>query len=413
MSNSTSNTHILVFPLPPPGHLIPLLDLTHHLLRYGLTVTIVISTVNLPLLNPLLSSHPSSLHKLLLSDPAPSPSPHPLIAKLTATRQLFDPIVQWFESHPAPPVAIISDFFLGWTNDLATHLGIRRVVFSPSGALGYSIFHKLWRDVLDINALNDDGDENFMLSFPDIPSSPQLPWWQLSETWRSFKKGDPGFESFRKGILGNMTSWGIVFNTFEDLEGDYIDYMKKQMGHDRIWAVGPLLPTKNERDPKGSTGRGGSSVVPPDDLFMWLDQKRDESVVYICFGSRETLDEKEMKTLTVALALSNVDFVLCVHESGSNFIPSGFKDQVGGRGFIFKGWAPQLEILRHKAIGLFITHCGWNSTLEAITSGVTMLTWPMGADQFTNAALVVDQLGVGKRVCDDGSNSVPDSIKLA
>ncbi|KAK1407387.1 hypothetical protein QVD17_39002 [Tagetes erecta] len=161
-----------------------------------------------------------------------------------------------------------------------------------------------------------------------------------------------------------MTSWGIVFNTFEDLEGDYIDYVKKQMGHDRIWAFGPLLPDKEEHDPKGSIGRGGTSVVPPDDFFM----------------------------------------------CGSTFIPSGFKDQVEGRGFIFKGWASQLEILRHKAIGLFITHYGWNSTLEAVTSGVMMLTWPTGADQFTNAALVVDQLGVGKRVCDGGLRSVPDSV---
>ncbi|KAI3686583.1 hypothetical protein L1987_80263 [Smallanthus sonchifolius] len=413
MSNSTCSTHILVCPFPPSGHFIPLLDLTRLLLRRGLTVTIVISAANLPLLDPVLSSHHYSLHKLLLSDPdhSHSPSPHPLITEVIATRQLFDPIVQWFKSHPTPPAAIISDFFLGWTNDLASHLGVRHVVFSPSGALGYSIFHMLWRDASEIKALNDDGDESFMLSFPDIPNSPELPWWQLSPLRRSYKKGEPGFESFRKGVLDNMTSWGIVFNTFEGLEGGYIDYVKKQMGHDRVWAVGPLLPDKH--DPMGTTGRGGSSAVPLDDLLTWLDQKCDGSVVYICFGSLGTLSEKEMNALTGALKLSNVDFVLCVQEGGSSYIPSGFEDQVGGRGFIVKGWAPQLAILRHQAVGSFVTHCGWNSTLEGVASGVMMLTWPMGADQFTNAALLVDPLGVGKRLCDGGPDSVPDSVELA
>ncbi|KAJ0747810.1 putative UDP-glucuronosyl/UDP-glucosyltransferase [Helianthus annuus] len=406
------STHILVYPFAPSGHFIPLLDLTHLLLSRGLTITIVVSATNLPLLDPLVSSHPSSFHKLLMPDPDHSPFPHPLIAKVMATQQLFDPIVKWFKSHPSPPVAIISDFLLGWTNDLASHLGIRHVVFSPSGALGYSIFNMLWRDALEINALHgDNGDESYMLSFSEIPYSPELPWWQLSPMWRSYNKGEPGFESFRKGILDNMTSWGIVYNTFEGLEGDYIDYLKRQAGHDRVWAVGPLLP--DDDGPLSSTTRGGFSVVQPDDLLMWLDQKRDDSVVYICFGSLVTLNEEEMKALTDALKLSNVDFILCVHESGSSLIPSGFERHVGGRGFIVIGWAPQLTILQHRAVGSFVTHCGWNSTLEGVTSGVTMLTWPMGADQFANAMLLVDRLGVGKRVCGSGPESVPNPLELA
>ncbi|KAK9080374.1 hypothetical protein SSX86_000132 [Deinandra increscens subsp. villosa] len=414
-SKPSTHNHILVYPLASSGHFIPLLDLTRHLLRHGLTITVVISAANLPLLDPLISSHPASLHKLLLPDPPVdrSLSPHPLIAKVTATRQLFDPIVRWFESHPAPPATVISDFFLGWTHDLASYLGIRHVVFSPSGALGYSVFHALWRDVLQIKALHggEKDDENFVLSFPDIPNSPGLHWWQLSQVWRGYKEGEPGYESFRKGVLDNMTSWGFVFNTFEGLEGEYIDHVKKLIGHDRVWAVGPLLP--DEHDRLGSTGRGGSSAVPPDDLLMWLDKKRDDSVVYICFGSREMLSEKEMGALTDALKRSNVEFILCVQASGSSLIPSGFEHEVGGRGFVVKGWAPQLAILRHRAVGSFVTHCGWNSTMEGVTSGVMMLTWPLGADQFTNAALLVDRLGVGKRVRDGGSESVPDSVELA
>lgn len=412
MHHSTSSkTHLLVYPLSSSGHIIPLLDLTHLLLRRGLTITVVISPANLPLLHPLLSSHPSSLHQLLFPDPAVTPSAHPLIAKVIATQKLFDPIVRWFQSHPSPPVAIISDFFLGWTSELASRLGIRRVVFSPSGALGSSIFQTLWRDVPEINAGNGAGDENCLFSFPEIPNSPEFPRWQLSHLTRLYKKGEPDLESFRNGMLANMTSWGIVYNTFEELEGVYIDHMKKQTGHDRVWAVGPLLP--DDHGPIAPTGRGGSSVVPPDDLFIWLDEKPHDSVAYICFGSRVILNEKQTSALVGALELSNINFILCEKSSDSSSIPSAFEARVAGRGFILKGWAPQLAILRHRAVGSFVTHCGWNSTLEGIAAGVMMLTWPMGADQYANAKLLVDQLGVGKRVCEGGPESVPDSVKLA
>ncbi|KAL4566442.1 hypothetical protein LXL04_030557 [Taraxacum kok-saghyz] len=405
-TTTTTATHLLVYPINGSGHIIPLLDLTHLLLRRGLTITIIISPSNLPLLDPLIPLYPSTLHKLVFSDADHRPSPHPLIAKILATQQLFDPIVEWFQSHPSPPVAIISDFFLGWTNELATHLGIKRVVFSPSGALGSSVFHMLWQNQSEINALNVHGDESFLVSLPEIPNSPEFPWRQFSTLWRDYKEGDSDYESFRKGILGNLTSWGIIYNTFEKLEGVYIDHMKKQIGHDRVWAIGPLLP--DEDTPVATTARGGSSAVPPDNLLMRLDKKPDDSVVYICFGSRGTLSENQMTSLASALEISNVDFILCLKEADSCFLPSGFQDRVNGRGFVVKGWVPQLVILRHRAVGSFVSHCGWNSTIEGVVSGVTMLTWPLGADQYANEKLLVDELGVGKRVW-----SVPDAVELA
>ncbi|KAI3820917.1 hypothetical protein L1987_08471 [Smallanthus sonchifolius] len=412
MHHSTNNTHLLLYPCPGYGHVNPSLELTHHLLRRGLTITVIISATDLPLLDPLLSSYPSSLHKLLFHDPQINPSStQPLISKILSTQQLFNPIVKWFKSQPSPPVAIISDFFLGWTTDLASHLGIQRVMFSTSGALGSSIFHALWRDIPEINDANTDKDESFLISFPEIPNSPEFPWWHLPPASRIYKKGDQYFESFRMTMLANIKSWGIVYNTFEGLEGVYIDHMKKQMGHNRVWAVGPLLP--EEHGPMASA-RTGSSEVPPDDLLMWLDTKPDESVVYICFGSRATLSEGQMSVLIGALKLSKVGYIFSMKASGSSSIRSEFEeDLVAGRGFVVKGWAPQLAILKHRAVGSYLTHCGWNSMLEGIAAGVMTLAWPMGADQFANATLLVDELGSGKRVCEGGPEIVPDSNELA
>ncbi|KAI7752400.1 hypothetical protein M8C21_011153 [Ambrosia artemisiifolia] len=271
MHHSTNNTHLLLYPCPGYGHVIPSLELAHHLLGRGLTITVIISTDDLPLIDPLLSSYPTSLHKLLFTNRKVNPSPQPLIAKILSTQQLFNPIVKWFKSQPSPPVAIVSDFFLGWTTELASHLGIKRVMFSTSGALGSSIFHALWQDIPNINNDNANEDENFLISFPEIPNAPQFPWWHLPPASRGFKNGDQDFESFRTTILANMRSWGIVYNTFEGLEGVYINYVKKQMGHDRVWAVGPLLP--DEHSPMNGP-RTGPNGAPPHDLLMWCTQAK-------------------------------------------------------------------------------------------------------------------------------------------
>ncbi|KAL7161098.1 hypothetical protein ACSBR2_041699 [Camellia fascicularis] len=190
------------------------------------------------------------------------------------------------------------------------------------------------------------------------------------------------------------------------------------MGHDRVWAVGPLLPPE-DNDLVGPTNRGGSSAVPAHEVVTWLDGKADDSVVYVCFGSRVALTSTQREALAAALECSRVHFIWCVkasdqgHVAGDDgIIPNGFEDHVGDRGFIIEGWAPQVEILRHRAVSAFVTHCSWNSVLEGISARVLMLTWPMNADQFSDAKLLVDQLGVAIRACEGGSQNVPDVDEL-
>ena len=76
-------------------------------------------------------------------------------------------------------------------------------------------------------------------------------------------------------------------------------------------------------------------------------------------------------------------------------LSEGYEDRVKGRGLIVRDWAPQLEILAHRSVGGFMSHCGWNSCLESISMGVPILAWPMHSDQPRNAVLVTDVLRIG------------------
>lgn len=305
--------------------------------------------------------------------------------------------------------------FLGWTHQLANELGIRRVEFSPSGASALSVIYWLWRH---LPKRDDPNDESQVVSFPEIPNSPKYPWWQLSTVFRSYVEGDPVSEFIKQGFRGNLESWGLVVNSFTELEQVYLEYLRKDLGHDRVWAVGPLLPPDDD-DLSGPARKGGSSTVSVEDIKSWLDAREDRKVVYVCFGSQAVLTNDQMKELALGLEKSGVHFVLCVkeptkggHADVCQLMPQGFEDRVVGRGLVIRGWAPQVVILRHRAVGAFLTHCGWNSVLEGVVAGVTLLAWPMGADQYSNATLLVDQLEVGFRVC-EGARTVPNSNELA
>ncbi|GAB4843126.1 hypothetical protein Ancab_013102 [Ancistrocladus abbreviatus] len=323
---------------------------------------------------------------------------------MAALGGLYGPLLDWFRSHPSPPSAILSDMFLGWTHRLACELQIKRVVFSPSGALALS--------------RKDPNDDNDVISCDKIPGSPKYPWWQVSPVYRSYVQGDADSEFIKDGFQANMESWGLVINSFDKLERVYLTHLMSELGHDRVWAVGPLLPPE-DGDGSGAKDRGGSSSVAVNEILSWLDAQQDNKVVYVCFGSQALLTNQQMDALALGLEKSGTHFVWSVKQPvgghvdrGYGMVPQRFEDRVAGRGLVIKGWAPQVLILRHRAVGAFLTHCGWNSVLEALVAGVPLLAWPMGADQFSNATLLADVLKVGTRVC-EGARTIPDSDQLA
>ncbi|WCJ21864.1 UDP-Glycosyltransferase superfamily protein [Euphorbia peplus] len=188
----------------------------------------------------------------------------------------------------------------------------------------------------------------------------------------------------------------VFFNTFNTLENQVLKLMETQF---KVTTVGPTIPSvyldkriENNKD-------YGLSLFKPEleTCNKWLDSKRTCSVVYVSYGSAIAMSEIQMEEIASALKNSNYYFLWVVRESEIKTLPRNFIEDTSERGLVVN-WCHQLDVLSHNSIGCFMSHCGWNSTMEALSLGVPMVCTPIWADQPTNAKFVEDVWKVGVRV---------------
>jgi len=171
----------------------------------------------------------------------------------------------------------------------------------------------------------------------------------------------------------------------------------------QIIPIGPLLSSNHLRHSAGNFW--------PQDLtcLKWLDQHSPCSVIYVAFGSFTTFSPTQFQELCLGLELTNRPFIWVVQpdftEGSKNAYPEGFVQRVADRG-IMVAWSPQQKILSHPSVACFISHCGWNSTLESVSNGIPVLCWPYFADQFLNRSYVCDVWKVGLGLEPDGSGMI-------
>ncbi|KAJ4780663.1 Glycosyltransferase [Rhynchospora pubera] len=193
-----------------------------------------------------------------------------------------------------------------------------------------------------------------------------------------------------------QTADGMLVNTFEWFERKAVNAIKDGLcvpdgSTPPIYCIGPIVS-------KGSCKEGQERH----DCLTWLDKQPKQSVVFLCFGSLGSFSLEQLKEIAIGLENSSHRFLWAVRDPTNIFeepnldllLPKGFLDRTKDRGLVVKSWAPQVEVLQHDAIGGFVTHCGWNSILEAITAGVPMVCWPLYAEQRMNRRYLVEELKV-------------------
>ncbi|PRQ27424.1 putative flavonol 7-O-beta-glucosyltransferase [Rosa chinensis] len=142
--------------------------------------------------------------------------------------------------------------------------------------------------------------------------------------------------------------------------------------------------------------------------MQWLnEQVIVGSVIYVSFGTQAGLLENQLNEVILGLEQAGVPFVLVVMRLNTWSPPNGLEEKLKGKSIVTKEWVDQHQILSHRAVGGFMSHCGWNSVIESISAGVPILAWPMFAEQCLNAKLVVEGLGAGLEI-----KKVPDQLGL-
>ncbi|PON67175.1 UDP-glucuronosyl/UDP-glucosyltransferase [Trema orientale] len=205
---------------------------------------------------------------------------------------------------------------------------------------------------------------------------------------------------------------GAVMNSFSELEHEYVEHLRDKLGV-KAWSLGPVSLWMN-KDYSDKAERGqtiintGTEHYSNDNLLNWLNSKDHNSVLYVSFGSLTRFRTTQLVEIAHGLEASGHPFIWVVRkkekddddEEESKVFIQSFEERVkdNKRGLIIREWAPQVLILEHPAIGGVVTHCGWNSILEAVTAGLPMITWPLFAEQFYNEKFLTEVVRVGVSV---------------
>ncbi|EFJ19193.1 hypothetical protein SELMODRAFT_111636, partial [Selaginella moellendorffii] len=203
----------------------------------------------------------------------------------------------------------------------------------------------------------------------------------------------------------------ILCNTFHELEPEVVDAMKK-LFNDKFLPIGPLFPVLDDH---GDLKSVLSFLKEDRECLDWLDTQEPDSVLYVAFGSIAKLSQEEFEELALGLEASKVPFLLTVRPlqfvdeadttvlvKNSDFYKN-FVERTKGRGLVVS-WAPQREVLAHRAVAGFVSHCGWNSVLESVSSGVPIICWPRIYEQGLNRKIMAERCRIGVEVSDGRSS---------
>ncbi|KAK4492837.1 hypothetical protein RD792_000162 [Penstemon davidsonii] len=196
---------------------------------------------------------------------------------------------------------------------------------------------------------------------------------------------------------------GIMVNTFHELESFAIEALSNQNKYPKVYPIGPILSSSSDDEQTSHQGY--------DEIKKWLDEQPESSVVFLCFGSMGSFEESQVKEIASALEKSGQRFLWSLRKPGGKgmmhlpteyedfreVLPEEFLERTEGIGKVI-GWTPQVAVLSHPAIGGFVSHCGWNSTLESVWFGVPVATFPLYAEQQLNAFELVKELGMAEEI---------------
>ncbi|XP_051225882.1 UDP-glycosyltransferase 88A1 [Lolium perenne] len=403
---------MVLYPGAGVSHVGAMTELANAFLKHGYDVTMVMieppfesSDSGASAIQRIAASNPSINFHILPALPAPdfaASSKHPFLLLLQLFLEYNELFEEFLRSFPRRRLhSVVLDMFCVHALDVCVKLGIPVYTFFASGASCLSVLTQFPALIASRRTgLKELGDTPLdFLGVPPMPASHLIK--ELLE-----HPEDELCKAMTNIWKCNTETMGVLVNTFESLESRAVQSLR-----DPLCVPGRVLPPVYCVGPLVSEGAKGGDGTERNECLAWLDSQPDRSVVFLCFGSKGTVSAEQLKEIAAGLERSGKRFLWSVRTpAGSQdakkylevrpepdldaLMPEGFLERTKDRGLVIKSWAPQVDVLRHRATGAFVTHCGWNSVLEAVSAGVPMLCWPLDAEQKMNKVCMTEDMGV-------------------
>ncbi|RDX75334.1 7-deoxyloganetic acid glucosyltransferase, partial [Mucuna pruriens] len=406
MEKSTA-PHILVLPFPAEGHVKPMFNLGKLLSHRGQRITYVNTHYNYKRLLHFtdigsFNTQFPDFHFASITDGVPDdyhpPNEFEMIISPTSRSKVAKEFRQLFSSFVEKPSCLIADGLMSTiAMDVAQDFGVPLITFRTYSAtatwVSIHVSKIIQEGLIDLQDPEDmdkvlasiPGLEN-LLRECDLPSILKL------------KPGSLYLDFYIKETLAMTRASSLILNTFDQLEAPIIT--KLATIFPKVYTIGPLHTLIKTQ----FTNNSSSSLhLRKEDrsCITWLNHQKAKSVLYVSFGTLVKLSHEQLMEFWYGLVSSLKPFLwvirqdLIIGEGGlGHNVPMELELGTKKRGLMVD-WAPQEEVLAHPTVCAFLTHSGWNSTLECITEGVPMLCWPLIADQTINSRCVSEQWGIG------------------
>nr|AMQ26113.1 UDP-glucose:isoflavone 7-O-glucosyltransferase [Pueraria montana var. lobata] len=287
--------------------------------------------------------------------------------------------------------AVVLDFMNYSATRVTNALQIPTYFYYTSGASTLAIF--LYQTIFHENNTKSLKDLNMQLFIPGLP---KIHTDDLPDMVKD--RENEGYKVFLDIATSMRNSYGILVNTFDASERRVVEAFNEGLMEGTtppVFCIGPVVSAPCSGDDNG--------------CLSWLDSQPSHSVVFLSFGSMGRFSRTQLREIAIGLEKSEQRFLWVVRsefEEGDSveppsldeLLPEGFLERTKGKGMVVRDWAPQAAILSHDSVGGFVTHCGWNSVLEAVCEGVPMVAWPLYAEQKLNKVILVEEMKVGLAV---------------
>lgn len=411
--------HVLIFPLPLQGPVNSTIKLAELLCLSGLHITLLLThhihtrLLKYSNIQSRFSSYPG-FHLETIPDGLPEDHPRSidrfievLESLKTKSSILFKDLLtsgKLSSDSRRPVTCIIADGTMGYTCDVANEIGIPIMYIRTISACCLWVFFCL-PSLIQSRELPFSGDD---LDTPikNIPGMEEFLRRRDLPMFCRFNLSDPNVQTYLSEGTENPRAHGLILNTFDDLEGPIVSQIRTFCPN--LYTIGPLHAHLKLNLESFSSSPPSSNSLWKEDMscIPWLDSQPPKSVLYVSFGSLAVMTKEQYMELWYGLVNSGSRFLWVIRRhsvlSDVTEIPPELSKGTEERGCIIE-WAPQEKVLAHGGVGGFLTHSGWNATLESVVEGVPMICSPYFLDQQVNSRFVgeVWKLGLDmKDTCD-------------